>query len=93
MENSRTNNNLFVPPLGTFFNGKKHKCIETIEVTPPEEVEAFRIQERERFRDPKRPFVYEFMGQRSVVAPARKSGGSKQTVKVFLSNFFLFSLL
>jgi hypothetical protein len=55
------------------FKGVKNKNQLTIPVISPEEVEFFRLQERERYKCPHRPFIYfNPDGTTSIVGPVVK---------------------
>lgn len=67
---SRSNTEDFSPIKANL--SRAQKCVLTIQPTPPDLVDMFRAQETERFKNPERPYTYNFGGVKAIVAPMKR---------------------
>uniref|UniRef100_A0A6B2LHI9 Nuclear factor related to kappa-B-binding protein second winged helix domain-containing protein n=1 Tax=Arcella intermedia TaxID=1963864 RepID=A0A6B2LHI9_9EUKA len=55
---------------------KQQKCKVTIPETSPYAVDLFHAQERERFENCNKPYIFDIQGVKSIVAPLKKSSNT-----------------
>ena len=60
---------------------RAQKCIITIQPTPTDIVDQFRMQETDRFKNAEKPFVYNLAGNKSIVAPMKRAASTSNRAR------------